>query len=198
MPRHSSDNCHKEKKCKKCIIALLPPPPPEPFIGMSVFKDQNLEIPSGGTDPIVIGNWSDERINGIRRFYITPDESFDTVTGLYTITKKGKYRSAVNIQTENNLECPLGRGESITFAFKLYSKKHPNGRILHEFFARGNVRLETVSTTLTLKLNEGEQIQLLAYPINRPEITCSYIIRGTVNQNTEPIRTNWSLSRFAD
>lgn len=194
MPKcHCSEGSHC-KKCKQCIKVVLPPPVvvTEPFIGMSVFKNTNLEIPTGSTEPVVIGGWSDERVGGIRRFYITPDNSFNTLTGIYTITKTGKYRSAVNIHTENHLITDVPRRESITFAFLL------NGVVFQEFSARGNVVKETVSTTLTLQLNEGDQIQLLAYPVNIPGITGSYTINGTPDQNNNPILTSWSLSRFAN
>ena len=186
--------CHKHREChdkKKCIkIVLQPPPVPEPFIGMSVFKRQDQVISSNLTEPQVIGQWSDERVDGVRRFYIEPDVSFNTQTGKYTVTKSGKYRSAINIQTENRLEGDIPRNLSIRFAFRL------NGQILHEFFARGDVRRETTATTVSFQLNEGDIIDLLAFPV--PNTTGSYSIVGTVDPNGNPIRSNWAISRFAD
>jgi hypothetical protein len=157
---------------------------------MSVYKSINQVILSTDIQPSIINQWSDNRIKGVKRFYIDPDVSFNTETGIYTITKSGKYRSAVNIQTENDIEGEIPRNLSIKFAFQL------NGVILHEFFARGNVKFETVSTTITLQLNQGDQIVLLAFPVENT--TGFYTIRGTVDTNNNPIRSNWGLSRFAD
>lgn len=189
----SNKNCgHHRFGNQKCLkVVIEKPPKPEPFIGMSVFKRRDQIVDSNMTEPQKITQWSDERIDGMKRFYIEPDFSFNTVTGVYTITKVGKYRSAVNLQTENNLRPISDVDISIRFSFRI------NGKVIQEFFSSG-VSLETIATTITFQANEGDVIDILAYPV--ANTTGFYTIKGTIDPSLpdNPIRSNWGLSRFAN
>lgn len=200
MPKkdcHSRDkSCKKcSGKCRKCIeiIVQVPTPTPvQPFIGMSVYKSGNQLIdpsPIIPPAPVLITNWSDDRINGRKFFYIEPDTSFNTTTGAYTVTRAGKYRSSANLQIEN--ENPGAFPTlSVTFAIIL------NNQVIQQFFGSASVQRDTISITIALQLNAGDVLQLGAYG---NIIGASYTIIGTIDPSAEnPVRTNWAVTRFAD